>query len=185
VRRGARNRIAILDALWALVSEGALQPTAEQVAVRAGVGTRTVFRHFADMDSLHAEISQRMRRSVAPLLTAAGSSGNLEERARDLVARRVALYERVAPFKRSAILHRRRSPFLQRQHQSMVRELRKAMLAALPELLEAAAPLVEGLDVVLSFEAWDRLRVDQRLGRERAEAALAATAQGLLAQLER
>ena len=31
---------------------GALVPTAQQIADRAGVGIRSFFRHFADMDSL-------------------------------------------------------------------------------------------------------------------------------------
>ena len=38
----------------------------------------------------------------------------------------------------------------------------------------------EALDLVTSFEAWDRLRSDQHLGRERAEAAITAAALALL-----
>ena len=43
VRRGARNRQTIVDALLDLVGSGILRPTAQQVADRAGVGIRTVF----------------------------------------------------------------------------------------------------------------------------------------------
>ena len=82
------------------------------------------------------------------------------------------LFERIAPYKRSAVVQRWRSPFLSTQHSLLVRELRAALLRALPELASAPAEWVEALDVLLSFEAWDRLRTDQRLSRERAEAAL-------------
>ena len=49
VQRGARNREAILDACLELIRERAALPTAQDVAVRAGVQVRTVFRHFDDM----------------------------------------------------------------------------------------------------------------------------------------
>ena len=50
VLRGARTRERIVDAVFELVSEGTVRPTAEEVASRAGVGIRTVFRHFDDME---------------------------------------------------------------------------------------------------------------------------------------
>ncbi len=50
--RGADNRRRIVDALLKLVATGTVSPNAEQVATEAGVALRTVFRHFADMDSL-------------------------------------------------------------------------------------------------------------------------------------
>ena len=43
LRRGERSREAIVAALFELVGEGVLQPTAQQVAERAGVGIRSVF----------------------------------------------------------------------------------------------------------------------------------------------
>ena len=56
VRRGERSRGAIVEALHALIGAGDLAPTAQQVAERAGVGLRSVFRHFRDMESLFAEV---------------------------------------------------------------------------------------------------------------------------------
>ena len=57
LQRSERSRQAIVQALLGLVGEGVLEPTAEQVAARADVGIRTVFRHFSDMESLFAEMS--------------------------------------------------------------------------------------------------------------------------------
>ena len=172
VRRGERNREAIVDALFELVREGELQPTAEQVAERAGVGTRTVFRHFDDMESLHAELSARLEREILPLYETGPRDGDLDPRLRELVGRRALIYERITPFKRSGNLQRWRSPFLSQAHADMVRRLRSDLLETLPELRDAPPALLEALDLVTSFEAWDRLRAEQRLGRERAEAAM-------------
>jgi AcrR family transcriptional regulator len=66
--RGARNRNYIMDAIFELIQEGLVLPTAEQIADRAGVGTRTVFRHFDDMESLFVEMNSRLEREVRPVL---------------------------------------------------------------------------------------------------------------------
>ena len=47
--RSERSRQAIIDAMMELIGEGNLVPTAQQASERAGVGIRTVFRHFSDM----------------------------------------------------------------------------------------------------------------------------------------
>lgn len=171
-RRGERSRAAIVQALFDLVGGGVLQPTAQQVAAAAGVGIRSVFRHFADMDSLFAEMDARLQAEAAPILRAGPVAGSVEKRARALTDRRIDFFERIAPYKRSATVQRWRSPFLRRQHGVLVRALRADLLRWLPELRRAPAELADALDLVLSFEAWDRLRSDQRLGRERAREVL-------------
>ena len=180
VRRSEKSRAAIVDALFGLVGEGVLQPTAQQVAERAGVGIRSVFRHFDDMEGLYATMDAQLRAEALPLLRGAPASGTLRERALALVERRARLFERIGPYKRSANLARWRSDFLRTQHAALVRELRADLLRTLPELADAPAPLVDALDVVTCFESWDRLRTDQRLSRERAQAVLGHAALALL-----
>jgi len=172
VRRSERSRAAMVQALFDLVGEGLLQPTAQQVAERAQVGIRTVFRHFSDMDSLLAEIDGRVRTQARPILQEARTEGSLDARMMGIIDRRIRLFEQIAPYKRSGNLQRWRSGFVARQHGAFVRELRTDLLAWLPELRRAPSELVEALEAALSFEVWDRLRTDQRLGRERATAAL-------------
>jgi AcrR family transcriptional regulator len=175
VLRGERNREKIIAALLELIREGNPRPTAEQVAERAGVGARTVFRHFDDMESLFVETTARVERELEPQLESA-LDGSLEERVRRVVRDRAALFERIAPFKRSGNLQRHRSAFLQERHVKMARSLRAHLRTVLPELESAPAAVAEALELVTSFEAWDRLRSDQRLGRERAAAAVEAAA---------
>lgn len=165
--RSERSREAIVRATLDLVGRGELRPTAEQVAERAGVGIRTVFRHFSDMDSLFSEMNSRLRESAVPLLVSGDQSGSLEARARGAVERRAAMYEHIAPYRRSAGLSRWRSDYLQRNETAFVRDLRKDLLSWLPEL-EKAPDLLEEADVVTSFETWDRLRCQQRLSQSRA-----------------
>jgi AcrR family transcriptional regulator len=184
-RRSERSREAIVQALLDLVGAGVQQPTAQQVAASAGVGIRSVFRHFADMESLYAEMDVRVQAMAVPVLRAAPIDGSITARTRGLVARRVDFFERIAPYKRAASALRWRSAFLARQHGALVRELRADLARWLPELRRAPADRVEAFDVALSFETWDRLRSDQRLGRDRARAALERLALALTESLAR
>lgn len=171
VRRGERSRDAIVAALFDLIGSGVPKPTAQQVADRAGVGIRSVFRHFTEMDSLYAAMDARLEGEAARLLAVrAERTGTLDERARALVRQRVALFERVAPYKRSANLQRWRSPFLQERHERMQRVLRADLLQWLPELESAPAELLDGIDLVTCFEAWDILRGDRGLAQKTATA---------------
>jgi AcrR family transcriptional regulator len=179
-QRSERSREAIVQALFELVGDGVLQPTAQQVAEAAGVGIRSVFRHFADMESLFVEMDARLQGEALPLLRGAPSGGSVAQRARELADRRIAFFEKIAPYKRSGTIQRWRSEFLRGQHGVLVRALRADLLRWLPELRRAPSDLVEALDLALSFEAWDRLRTDQRLGRERARDALVRTLTALL-----
>lgn len=180
VRRGARNRSRIIDALLELVEAGDPLPTAERVARRAGVGERTVFRHFADMETLLAEVSARIEREVRPLLEGEPVAGTLEQRIHTLVERRARLYEKIAPFRRSGAISRHGSEFLQEQHGRMNRLLRGELVHALePNLKGASSDLLEALDLLTCFESWDRLRTDQRLSRARAAAIVEAAALSL------
>ena len=183
ILRGVRSRGAIVDALIELVREGDLAPTAEQVAERASVGTRTVFRHFDDMESLYAEMAARVEQEVRPLLEAPLPEGRLVQRAQEIVRRRAEVFERITPFKRSSSLHRWAHPFLERDHTKAVRTFRSILLSQLPELKSAPDPVLEAVDLLTSFETWDRLRRDQRLGRERAEATVARAVVALLSEL--
>ena len=179
-RRALRSREAIAGALYDLVGQGNPAPTAQQVAERAGVGIRSVFRHFEDMESLYATLDARLLAEVLPILREPPCPGDVRTRVARLVERRAAFFERVAPYKRASNLKRWRSPFLRAQHRRLVSELRADLVRWLPELEDAEPEIFEALDQTTSFEAWDRLRTDQRLGRARATASLERAASALV-----
>ncbi len=169
VRRGERSRDAIVQALFELVGAGAITPTAQQVAERAGVGLRSVFRHFPDMESLFAEVDARLLREVKPFASEPPVSGPLAKRVVELAARRAQLFERIAPYKRAGNAQRAASPFLRARHaRAGAKVCARRCWRWLPELEHAPAELADAIELVSSFEAWDRLRSDQRLSRERA-----------------
>ena len=167
LQRSERSREAIVQALLSLVREGAPRPTAERVAEKAGVGIRTVFRHFSDMDSLFVQLHEKLSAELIPLL-GEPQSGTLRERCQALLANRSIFYERYAPFRKSSELQLWRSPFLQQQRRNEAVRLRENLILSLPELDKASPDIVEACDALTSFEAWTRLRVTQELSRNRA-----------------
>jgi AcrR family transcriptional regulator len=167
--RSEASREAIVQAMLDLVTEGEVEPSAEQVANRAGVGLRTVFRHFENMESLYQQLNELMREYARPVVmrpfTAASWKGKIEE----IIDRRVSIFERILPLRIAADAHRRRSPYLAAQSELFVREQRAVLEAILP----AGEPfLLETLDLLLSVDTWRRLRRDQKLSRPRARAVL-------------
>ena len=87
-QRSERSQVAIIKAALTLMDEGILVPTAQQVADRAGVGIRSFFRHFPDMDSLFLAADEMLLDSYEALFKVDDRSGNVSER----VARVVTLY---------------------------------------------------------------------------------------------
>lgn len=177
VRRGARNREAILDAMYALVQESHLPPSIEEVAKRAGVGTRTVFRQFDDFDSLYRSMGERVVRELVALVVRRPPIGRLEDDLSELVGRRARIFEHMTPFRRASRLVRHQSSYLQEQDAKMTQLFRGALLDVVgPHLGGAADDTVEALDVLLSFEAWERLRHPQKMSVKRAERILTSAA---------
>ena len=169
-RRRVRNREKVVQALYELIGEGHRRPTADQVAERAGVGRRTVFRHFDDLESLFAELAQQVREQARVGRAPRDTQGTLDERIDLLVSRRAELFERLAPFRRSNQVHVWRSPVLQRFDAENAEELRADTHHALPELVDASAAVRRGVEHITSPAAWDGLREQQELEPEAARA---------------
>ncbi len=179
-RRGQDSRARIVAALFELVKAGEVTPSAEQVAAQADVGLRTVFRHFKDMDSLYAEISQAMTtilmaRAAQPF-KAAGGAGRVVE----LVERRAGAFEQLSPFMDAAAVSLHRSPVLQAEIARLTSLAREILLRELPKDLASDPARVEALDLLLSFESWSRLRRQQGLDAERAREVLEAAVTRML-----
>jgi len=178
-KRGDESRRRIVDAMIAFVREGEMSPSAAQVADRAEVGLRTVFRHFRDMESLYAEMSRAIEGEIAGLISRPHADADEATRLAEIIARRAEVFERIFPFKHASAAHRHRSDFLARGHARMVANLREALERDLPRACSDPGRL-EALDLLLSFEAWARLRREQGLSREAAMAVLHAAAAALI-----
>jgi TetR/AcrR family transcriptional regulator, regulator of autoinduction and epiphytic fitness len=185
VRRGARNRDALVDALLELLEHDVAKPTAREIAERAGVSLRTVFTHFDDVESLYAAIAVRQRERLAPLFDHLDADGPLEDRIEALVAQRVELFEQIAPVRRASLLLSPESPELTRRLAEASRALREQLSGSFEAELAMAGrgrtELLAALDVSTSWETWDGLRRGQGLSVAAARRSLRLLVTRLLA----
>lgn len=167
-QRSDASRRKIAQAMIDLLREGEADPSADQVAERAGVGRRTVFRLFSDMEGvfreMHAIMTARLTPEFSRALTAPTWRGRLDE----LIERRAKTFEQMLPIKTAADARRYTSNFLKTEHKNITRLQRQALLAVLPATL-ARNDMLEALDLTLSFEAWRRLRYEQGLSLKQAQ----------------
>jgi len=167
-RRAQDSRQRIVEAMLALVHAGDPSPAAEQVAARAGVGLRTVFRHFRDMDSLYREISGVIEAELRTIVKTPFEGATPRDRVLELVRRRAAAYEKIGPFRRAWAVNRHRSRFLEADQARFVHIAREILKREAPPEVARDKLKFEALDALLSFEAWERLRRDQDLTPRRA-----------------
>ena len=179
-KRGDQSRRQIVDAMISLVREGEMSPSAAQVAERANVGLRTVFRHFDEMEILYREIAEVTRARIMPAAMKPYAGRDWRENLDELVARRIALYEDIMPLKVAGSVLRFRSPFLMADYTEDLRLERKTLRQILPEKIAEDRDLFRALEMVTSFQAWRRLRQDQGLGLAEATRVLNRLVEGLV-----
>jgi AcrR family transcriptional regulator len=162
-QRSERSQTAIIEAALALMEEGTLVPTAQQIADRAGVGIRSFFRHFADMDSLFLAADEMLLDSYEALFQVADRDGSLSTR----VSRAVELYGNAFDNLMQMILCTKallwRFPKLKENYAWHQKRLRKELELWLPEVADLPRDRREAVHAVASFEMWHRLREHQGL----------------------
>ena len=179
-RRGQDSRARIVQAMLDLVREGHVSPSAELVAARAEVGLRTVFRHFKDLESLYREMSAVIEAELMSLADTPFKAATWRDRVLELVERRGWAYERIAPFKRASEVHRHQSIALDLHNAKLVAGARDILRREVPAALADDRDTFEAIDLLLSFDAWRRLRQDQSLPQEAATEVLQAMISALL-----
>lgn len=171
-RRGTTSRARIVEALLELVREGNPSPGAAQVARLAGVGLRTVFRHFEDMDSLYREMGETIQAHVLPAVFRPYSATGWRERLEELLDRRVEAYEFIMPFKVSGELRRFQSAYIARDAEQHLELEKTSLLAVLPREVVDDPALLNALLALSGFQAWRVLRQDLKLDVAAARAAM-------------
>jgi TetR/AcrR family transcriptional regulator of autoinduction and epiphytic fitness len=184
VERGRRTRAAIVTAFLDLITEGDPRPSARSIAERAGVSVRSIFQHFADLESLREDVLRIQTERVRPMVLDLDRHGDLDERITALVDQRCALYEFIAPLRRS-MTHVERGPAIELRVAEMADALRHQVAVQFRSELEVLGPERRGpalaaLDALTSYEAWDQLRRSQGLSAEDARHAVAAAVAALV-----
>ncbi|MGQ2932845.1 TetR/AcrR family transcriptional regulator [Sphingopyxis sp. H093] len=170
--RGRSSHKRIVEAMMELIVAGDLSPSAARVAEEAGIGLRTVFRHFDDMDALYAEITATITERVMPIVVAPYPDQPWRANMGELVRRRVDVFEATLPFRLAANIKRYQSPFLMGQYSRVVMLERELIVRLLPASVRADRIGVEALCAALSFQTWRTLRHDQSLSAEEAGAVM-------------
>lgn len=179
--RSRSSHKRIVAAMMDLIEGGDLMPSAARVAEEAGVGLRTVFRHFDDMDSLYREISRIVAERIWPVITAPYDNGDWRGDIRELTRRRARVFETMLPFRLAANIKRYQSPFLMGQYAQVVTMERDLVLRLLPADVIGDRYRVEALCATLSFQNWRAIRQDQGLSIEDAGAVVAHMIDALIA----
>lgn len=178
--RSAISRERIINAVIALIDEDDGVPAAEAIAARAGVGLRSLFRHFGDMDSLYAavlnQIGQRYQHMLTPY-AAADWQGQL----REAMARRLDLYCGGLRYRRAADQYRAGSEMMRNGRIAMDQMLRARLESVVPAALQADRIWFEQLDLWLSLDSYARLRDRQGMDHDGAAAIISTAVEALIA----
>lgn len=179
--RSERSRLAIIEAALALQEEGVLVPTAQQISDRAGVGIRSFFRHFEDMESLFEAADDQIRGSYEALFLGGDRDGTLEERIEHAVERHADAYESVSNIVLGTHAQLWRYELLRKNYARNQRALRNDLNDWLPELKSVPRETREAVDAMSSFEMWHRLRYHQGLSKKNSSNILKSLLKGLIA----
>jgi AcrR family transcriptional regulator len=163
--RTKRTHAAIVAALTALLDEGRIEPTAVEIAARAGVAVRSIAQHFASREDLLLAVARHHAERLASAAIPEGTS--FAQRLDAFVASRARTLEASGAMRRAAAVVLARSPSVARALDDAARERRResarvfaAEIAACadPEAAERAVALVT------SGRAWDAMRGEMGLG---------------------
>jgi TetR/AcrR family transcriptional regulator of autoinduction and epiphytic fitness len=180
--RREQNREAVITSLVDLFHEGNYQPSAAEIATRAGLSQRSLFRYFDDVDDLNRAAIERQQEAARPLLDpGVNADAPTAEKVDRIVSARIALYETIEPGARATRVCAHRHPVVAaqlRDGRSFLRHQLERLFA--PELAARAAPLFPAIDALLSFETHQLLRHDRGLSRQKTHASLTAALTALL-----
>lgn len=164
--RSVRSRLAICEACLDLIQEGALQPSADAVAERAGLSRRSIFNHFADLAELYDAVFEVGVRRCAPLLEEIVSGGPVGLRIERLAAVRSKFLEATAPFTRALSAQALMGPGADqalrvtkaalRLHHQEVERLFRGELTGLPTAEQDE--VLEAISAAMAPLLWEHLR---------------------------
>ncbi len=187
VARRQRNIDAVLDVVLELFAEDAMFPTIEQVANRAGLSLRSLYRYFADPgELLEAAIRRGAQQSREASRVHGFGTGSLDSRIDEFVAMRLRLYEARGAVLRATLanaarharvrqeLAARRNDMRVQFEQQFDREL-SAMKGRDRDAVAAAG------DLLTQLESVDFLRRHRQLTAEETRASIGAALRALFA----
>ena len=171
--RSERSRQAMINAALNLIEEGNFAPTAKQISARAGVGIRSFFRQFEDMDQFFAAVDEHTVGSFwESFLHEGDREGALTERLDSIVATYAKAFEEHRSLLLATKSLRWSSRVLKENYERYQQISRANKERWLPEVGQLPSDERELADAYLSFEMWHRLRDIQGLSCSAAQAVI-------------
>jgi AcrR family transcriptional regulator len=186
-RRSHASREAIVGALVAMYADGHADPSAAEIAERAGVSERSLFRHFDDIDDLcHTAFEVQWSRLAERTSVSIADTAPIHERVEHVVSRRVMLFVDMLNVMRITRMYAVRNTTVAAHVRTSRKELRRQHERLFAPELSAMAPssaqaAKTAIDALLSFEHVEQLRLDQGMSPARIEANLTSAVLHVLA----
>lgn len=158
--RRARNRAAVIDAVYELVKSGKVPPTVDDVAQQAGVSVSSIFRIFDGLPDLQRQALHEFQRRYRRQLAVDDADAPRPDRIRAHVRTRVQLYAEIAGLLRiarsRAVDHQPMLEGLSEFRANMASQTRQRFSLEVSQLTPAAAAnLVALIDATTSPDAYD------------------------------
>jgi AcrR family transcriptional regulator len=166
VLRRERNRTEIVDALLELLREGHVDASAADIARRAGLSERSLFRYFDDLDDLYRTVcAVQFEREKKHATIDSFSKGSTADKIEHFVEQRIRLFTSIGNVGRAARVFAHRNAVIAKELRRARNLLRRQIadhfaeeIARLPESERATAPTT--IDSLCNFESFMIMRHD-------------------------
>ena len=176
--RRERNREAVIDAFIEMVMAGEHEPSVDDIADKAGVSYRSVYRYFEDRSDMMAAAADRAMQWIRPLLVEASgpykADDPLDHRIDSVVDARSEVYVQIADVLRTALLRSTHEPYIANE-MYQARELLRDQIAErfaneLDQFDERERALrLTSIDQTLQFQSLDYIMHERGHTREELE----------------
>ena len=183
-QRSQASRTKIVTAFMELIESGDPSPSAARVAERAGVGLRSVFRHFDDMDSLYAEIDNSLNSQWAHILEKPYQSGDWQGKLIELIERRAKVNEATYPYRIMISIARFRSELLMSNYKRLLKYEKDVLNAILPKSIQKDKQRSRAILLATSFDSWRLFRQDEGMSYKRVVATMSQMVRDVVAQID-
>ena len=193
--RGLRTRQRvhelILSAYIDLIRRGVPIPTARDVAERAGLSPRVIFKHFSDLRALRlASFNRILAQSREFFPRDISARGSAAQRLELFLKKQLPRLEYVTPIRRTAAMVEGVDPdvakAMKAAHALVARDLEKALGPALKHFPRGEKrKLLTALHMICSWPSWEHLRAHHHLSPSRARSLTRSIALAVLAEAER
>ena len=158
ILRSQKSQSIILDAIIKLINSGNYYPTAEEVAKESGIAIRTVFRQFADMESLLMKVDELINHKLLNDEKEIKLDLPLVSRLKLIIEERLYYYEKYQNIMIATITQLPKYKILQKKYPEYQKLLRKRTEKIIPELSNIKTNNQELIDATLSFAFYQRLK---------------------------